>query len=203
MRLVLSTKPAPEHPRGRRRSGAHASGWALRHTRVSTPAHAVVPEHAKRPFGMAIRVLTAALVAALGLFVGTAYASFTSSGSGSGDATTGTLQSVTIEASATPTSTLLPGGKADLALTVANPNSFPVTMTAVSPGSGPVTVTGAVGCSATDADVSVTAKVGLRTTLTPGTSTVDIATGAVMGAGSASACQHATFHIPITLTVQK
>ena len=203
MRLVFSTRATPGDPGGRRRSGTHASGWALRHTRVRTPAHAVAPEHVTRPFRSAIRVLTAALVAALGLFVGTAYASFTSSGSGSGNATTGNLQSVAIEASATPTSTLLPGGKADLALTVANPNGFPVTITAVSAGTGPVTVTGAVGCSATDADVSVTAKAGLSTTLTPGTNTVDIATGAAMGTGSASACQHATFHIPVTLTVQK
>ena len=158
-----------------------------------------------RPFRIAIRALTAALIAALGLFGGTAYAYMSSSGSGSGSghATIATLKSVIITASATPTNTLLPGGKADLALTVTNPNGFPVTVTALTAGSESITVTGAVGCTATDATVGVTPKIGLAMTLTPGSNAVNVTTGATMGTSSASACQHATFHIPVTLTVRK
>lgn len=194
---------ASRRPRRRRARGTHASGWSLRRTQVGTPAHAVVAEEVTRPFRRAIRLLTAALIAALCLLGGTAYASLASTGSGPGNATTATLKSVTIEASATPTSTLLPGGKADLALTVTNPNTFPVTITALSAGIGPVTVIGAVGCTATVATVSVTPKVGLSATLAPGSNAVDVTTGAVMGTSSASACQHATFHIPVDVTVRK
>lgn len=189
----------------RRARGAHASGWALRR-RHAAPAHVVATGSAgqvARPFRTAIRILTAALIVALGLFVGTAYASLVSSGSGSGDAQTGAVQAVTIQASATPTSTLLPGGRADLALTVVNPNAFPVVITALSAGNGPVTVTGTVGCTATDATVSVTPKNALQTALAPGSNTVNITTGAAMGTGSASACQHATFYLPVDLTVQQ
>lgn len=190
---------ATEQDQQRAASAAHASGWALRWRKhLSAPLHAIA-----RPFRRAIWVLSAALVGALGLFGGTAYAYFSASGSGSGTATAGTLQPVTITATATSTGTLLPGGTADLALNITNPNPFPVTLTGLSAGIGVVAVTGTAACTAANATVSVASKTGLAIPLAPGVNTVHVATGAAMGTHSASACQHATFSIPVKLTVKQ
>lgn len=187
-----------EQTQERGASGAHAAGWALRWRKhLRTPLHVIA-----RPFRRAIWLLSAALVGTLGLFGGTAYAYFSGSGSGSGTATVGSLRPVTATG-ASPTSTLLPGGAADLALEVTNANPFPVTLTAISEGAGTVQVTGTSGCTAANATVSVVAKTGLAITLTPGPNTVHIPTGASMGTTSASACQHATFLLPVKLTVRK
>lgn len=196
---VTTTAMATETDEERVASGAHAAGWALRWRKhLGAPLHAIA-----RPFHRAIWVLSAALVGALGLFGGTAYAYLSASGSGSGTATAGTLQPVAITATAAPTGTLLPGGSADLALKITNPNPFTVTLTGLSAGVGVVAVTGTAGCTAANATVSVTAKTGLAIPLAPGVNTVHIVTGAAMGTHSASACQHATFSIPVKLTVRQ
>ena len=70
-----------------------------------------------------VSVLTVVGVLAAG---GTAYAYFTSSGSGSGHATTGTMSTVTLSATAgSPSTPLYPGGSGDVSLEVNNPNTYP------------------------------------------------------------------------------
>jgi predicted phage tail protein len=151
------------------------------------------------------RIAVSALAAALvGMGAGAAYAYFTSSGSGTGAATAGTLQTVTISATAgSPTTPLLPGGTGDVVLQVSNPNAFAVTLVSVT-GSGTITVDGAhSGCNASA--VTFTDQTSLSVSI-PASSTnyqVDLPAAASMSAGAANACQGATFSIPVTITVEK
>lgn len=155
----------------------------------------------------------------VGLSSGAAFAYFTNSGgSGSGSATTsGTApSSVTVEAAAgSPTSLLQPGSSADLTLTINNPNTFALTLTAVSQ-SGAVSVVGGGGACTSDtgtwpslalgtSGVSVPSLSGLSVNIPagPGNVTVHIPSGASMTSASNSACQGASFHVPVTITVHK
>jgi predicted ribosomally synthesized peptide with SipW-like signal peptide len=72
------------------------------------------------------RTFVAVIVLALLLAVG-AFAYFTSTGQGSGVVTAGVAQDVTITAG-TPSSELFPGGSADVAATIHNPNDIEVTV---------------------------------------------------------------------------
>ena len=153
-------------------------------------------------------VLVVALT--VGLFgAQAASAYFGSGGSGTGSATGGTLQALTVTATGTVTSQLLPGGTADLHLVVANPNAFPVIVTGVTQTAlSTITVTGALGsCTAANSGVSVSvAQPSLPVTITAvngGTQTLDLSSGASMAAGSATGCQQASFGIPVTLSVRK
>jgi len=151
------------------------------------------------------RVLAAALAAAvLGMAAGAAYAYFTATGSGAGSASAGTLQTVTISATAgSPTTPLLPGETGDVVLEVSNPNAFAVTLVSVT-GSGTITVDGAhSGCN--PSAVTFTSQTGLSISI-PASSTdyqVDLPGAASMSAAAANACQGATFSIPVTITVEK
>lgn len=191
---------AAEEDQQRGTGGAHAAGWALRWRKhLRAPLHAIA-----RPFHRAIWVLSAALVATLSLFGGTAYAYFSGAGSGSGAARVGTLEPITVTATAMASSTLLPGRKADLALHVYNPNGFSVTITAVAPDTGVTGITGGTGCTAANAAVSVVATTGLSFVLGAAvTTTVHVPTGVAMATDSYTGCQGATFHLPVTLTVKK
>jgi hypothetical protein len=133
-----------------------------------------------------------------------AHAYFRSSGSGSGAAATGTLQPATLVAlvtSDTPTSTLVPGGSADLILKVNNPNSFNVTLEGIAPKTGGTVTPSLPGC--TTSGVSLATIGTLAITLTPGSNTVHISNGATMSSASVSGCQGSTFAIDVTITVQK
>lgn len=75
------------------------------------------------------RVPIAALVAAIALCTSAvAYAVWSGSGTGSGTATTGTTQKLTLSPGEV-TPSLYPGGTADIAVTVSNPNPSPVRVT--------------------------------------------------------------------------
>jgi len=155
------------------------------------------------------------VLASLGISVAlsvTAFAYFTGAGSGAGSLVTGTLRPLTIlAATGTPVSNLLPGSTADLVMRVTNPNSTAVTITAVSQGGG-VTVVGGSGCTSDPgwpgtlgiSGVSVVATTGLGIPVPAGaTISVDLPAGASMTTASASGCQGARFHIPVTVTVQR
>jgi hypothetical protein len=152
------------------------------------------------------RLVSAA--AGLVLFVvatggGAAYAYWTSNGSGSGAASTG--QPVTVhvlQAAGTPTNKLLPGGTSDLALTLNNPNTYPVTIVGVAQnGNGPDPGS---GCTFAGSAASVPTQSGLSIVVAPGAAVdVTIPGAAAMGSSSASACQGKTIQIPVTVTVQK
>jgi hypothetical protein len=151
--------------------------------------------------------LVAALVLALGLSAGTAYAYMSASGSGTGTASTGTV-TVTVEhATATPSTFLFPGTKAPLYLTVHNPQSFALKLTGVSQeASTNLTVTPSGTCTSANAGVTIPSVLASGLTIPiaagPGTESVVVPTGATMSTSSNTACQGASFHIPVTVQVK-
>lgn len=153
------------------------------------------------------RWTAAALVALTGVVGGgVAHAFWSVGGSGSGSATNGNLQLVTLEALAgadVPAAGLVPGGTTDVYLRVHNPNSVPVQVYSVS-SNGPVTADGDhPGCTTTG--VTFTAPAApIGTTVDAGTTEVVLlADAASMDNSSSSACQGATFHLPVALTVRR
>jgi hypothetical protein len=138
-----------------------------------------------------------------GLGAGAAYAYFTAPGSGSGDASVGSMQTVTLATSTvTPATPLLPGGTGDVTLEVNNPNGFPVTLVSVT-GAGAITADGDhSGCTTTG--VTFTDQTSLSTSI-PADSTVsvDLPNAVSMDKSSSAGCEGATFSIPVTITAQK
>ena len=154
----------------------------------------------KRRFLIALTVA----VALTGALAGGVYAYFTTGGSGSGAASVGTAQAVTVQAVATgtPASSLQPGGSADLLVQLSNPNSYTVTLVGIAQN-GTVTPVPSGTCTGANAGVTVPTLAGLTISVASGVHVVDIPGGAAMGASSASACQGASFQIPVTVTVQR
>ena len=149
-----------------------------------------------------VPVLLASLTLALGAFAGTAYAYFSATGSGTGRAKVGAITAVTVlPATGSPTTSLFPGQPATLRLTLRNPNPVTLIVTGISQH-GTVGITGTAACTEANAGVSVPTEISLGITLAPGTHSFTIPTGAQMATASASACQGASFHIPVTVTVK-
>lgn len=155
---------------------------------------------------MTRRTLIATVIAGilLGLSAAGAFAYFRSTGAGSGSGSVATPQAVSVVALTggdAPTSLLQPGGTADVILRLNNPNAYAVTLVAVT-GSTPITVdSNHSGCTTTG--VTFTNQSGLSISVPSGSSLVHIPGAAAMDTTSLSACQGATFSIPVTLTVQK
>jgi hypothetical protein len=156
------------------------------------------------------RVIKTAVVPAVLLMVlgaGAAYAYWTN-GAGSGSATAATMQTVTVDAFVSgdnPQSTLVPGGTADVILRVTNSNPYAVQVYSVSPN-GPATADGAhPGCITTGVTFSGTGSPVSPATFIAANSTalLTLPGTAAMDATSQSACQGATFHLPVTLAVRK
>jgi hypothetical protein len=143
-----------------------------------------------------------ALIASLG--GGAAYAYFKSTGSGNAGGNSGTLGPVTLTTAATPTKPLVPGGSGDVTLTINNSNTFNVSLVSVALN-GTITAVGNATCSAsTGVTFTPYGPPSPVITLTPGTNHVDLPAAASMSpTGSVSACQGATFSIPVEITVQK
>jgi hypothetical protein len=149
-------------------------------------------------------ILLVALVAVL-LSASAAIAYVSTAGTGSGSASAGTMQTVTVSAFVggdAPSSQLRPGGPAaDVILRVQNPNPFTVQVVGIV-GNGAVTADGGhAGCTTTG--VSFTAPTNPTITLPTGSTLVQLAGAATMSNASVSACQGATFSIPVTLTVHR
>ncbi len=134
---------------------------------------------------------------------GAAFAYWTAPGSGSGSGSTGTLQPVTVDAFVggdSPSSVLVPGGTADVIVRVKNTNAYTVKLITVTGGPAAIT-TAHSGCSA--ADVTFTNQSGRSDVIAASETTlVHLANAASMTSSAASACQGATFTIPVTITVQ-
>lgn len=153
---------------------------------------------------------TAAATVALCILggAGSAYAYWATSGIGSGSATNGTMQTVTVDAlipGDTLQTSLVPGGTADVLLRATNPNAHAVTIYGIA-ASGPVTAdAGRPGCTTTG--VTFTPPVTPLTpavTIQPNTSIQLTLQGAAsMSAASPSACQGAQFTVPVTMEVRK
>ena len=152
--------------------------------------------------------LGVALVALLG--AGAAFAYWTSQGSGAASASAGSLEPVTVAAYAgeSISNKLYPGGPAgDVLVKVTNPNPFSVTLVAIS-GNGLISAdAGHSGCTTTGVTFTPPANpsltIGAGATGSPHTESVTLAGAVSMGTTSASACQGATFHIPVSITVHK
>ncbi len=160
----------------------------------------------KRPRSLAFRLRRAGaskrrvalLVLLLGCFAGgAAYAYWTTQGTGSGSATAGTLEPVTIENVAF-SGRLYPGGSAPVTITVNNPNAFSVTVSSLTAGS---VTSDKAGCGGSNTSVTLNLG-GLQTaTIIPGTQA--LMASASMGLNSVSACQGAMFSTSLNLGVQK
>ncbi len=139
--------------------------------------------------------------AVVGLSSGAAYAYFSSSGHGTGSASVGSMQTVTISsATVSPNTPLLPGGSGDVTFKVTNPNGFAVTLVSVV-GNGTITSNQS---SCTTTGVTFTNQTGLSTSIpADDTATIDLPGAATMSTASSAGCQGATFSIPVTISVEK
>jgi hypothetical protein len=149
-------------------------------------------------------VLLVALIAiVLGLGAGAAWGYFTASATGSGVVSVGTAKTVTV--TVTGEAVLYPGLTTGLKVTVTNPNTYTLTVVSIAEAGGKtaIIVTGAPGCTGTNAGVSVLSKSFSGVTIPVGTNTITLTTSVAMATTSASACQGATFHVPITMKVEK
>lgn len=139
---------------------------------------------------------------------GTAYAYWATTGVGSGSATTGTMQTVTVDALVagdTLQTSLVPGGTADVILRATNPNSHAVTVYGIA-ANGAVTADAAhPGCTTTGVTFTPPpSPLAQPVTIQANTSILLTLPGAAsMSAASLSACQGAQFKVPVTLEVRK
>ncbi|MCU1363403.1 MAG: hypothetical protein JWM55_1231, partial [Acidimicrobiaceae bacterium] len=161
------------------------------------------------PRRWARKPLTFGAVVALvvGLGTGTAFAFFTTLGTGSGTASVGTPLSVTVEqATGTVTNLLYPGASGDLKVTLDNPNSYPVTIVAIQ-GNGPVAVSSAGIGTCNTTGVAVVTQSGVSIPVASDANppnnpvSVVVSDGVSMDATSDSGCQGATFSVPVLVTV--
>lgn len=144
-----------------------------------------------------------ALAALVLLLAGSAAAYFTAEGDGRGDASTTTLEDLTVVGSAS--TSLHPGGSADLELLVTNPNGFPVSVDAVVAAMEDVEVIGGVG-SCADPDLSfiepdATALAAMGPLAADAETEITLEGALSMGAAAQSGCQGASFDVPVTVEV--
>jgi hypothetical protein len=159
-----------------------------------------------RARGAKVAVLAGVLSLAIG--AGTAYAYWATDGSGSSSAAAGDMQTVTVDALVpgdTPASALIPGGTADVVLRVTNPNPYSVQVYSVS-NNGTATADDAhPSCTTTGVTFAGTpGPISPAVSIAANSSTLVTLSGAAsMDATSQSACQGATFHLPVTVAVRK
>ncbi len=151
------------------------------------------------------RIMATAVLLAMICLGGIALAYWSASGVGTGAATTGTVSAVTLSPG-TPSSTLYPGGQADVTLVVSNPNTTALTIGSLvldpTQGAGGFAVDAAhSGCdlsalsfttqSNAGAGWRVLAKVGAVN----GALSIDLPNALAMTVGAADACQGAQFAV--------
>jgi hypothetical protein len=132
---------------------------------------------------------------------GVAHALWLDGGSGSGSADAGNMLTVTVAAfigGDSPSSTLYPGGTADVVLRVNNPNAFAVSVVSVT-GSGTIAPDAGHAAGCTTTGVTFANQTGVAIAVAPGSSLVHLAGAATMSSSSSSGCQGATFSIPVTI----
>ena len=150
--------------------------------------------------------IVAALLVSCAGTVALAY--WAASGNGSGTGITGTATAVTVSA-ATPTTRLHPGGRAEVALTITNPNSAGITITSLALDStqgvdGFAVDAGHAGCATSTlaftrqtnagAGWSVPGRVGAA----DGTRSIVLPDALAMADDAADACQGALFTVYLT-----
>ncbi len=148
-------------------------------------------------------ILAVCGVATIAVNAGAAWAYWSITGSGTGVAQAGTSIELTLKARSDDRKPLYPGGTSNLTVTVTNENDFPIEVTTVSPGAGKPTADEAHregGCRNTGVVVSkdvhqVSWKVERNTI-----GVFTLPDGILMSNQSDSACQGATFTIPVNAT---
>ena len=148
-------------------------------------------------------ILSIAAAAAVMVNAGVAWAYWKLEGAGTAAAVAGSAVELKLQGRSDDSKPLYPGGTTNLSVTVTNQNDFPVKITSVSPGSGDVTADSGHregGCRTTGvvvaADVLAVAWEVPKNTI--GVFTVP--DGLKMTNSSDSACQGATFTIPVRAT---
>jgi hypothetical protein len=154
---------------------------------------------AGRGFTLAAAATIAAIAATSG--VALAYWSATGAGSGTNTAATMTINVTGLQAGDSNQTSLLPGGSADVILRVNNPNAFSVQVSSIAANG---TAVASNNCAPTDVTFDAPSDyTPAQFTLAPGSHLIRIAGAARMGLASSSACQGATFSLPISVTVRK
>lgn len=155
------------------------------------------------------KVCASVVVLAVLLAGGAAWAYWRTTGSGTGLGATDTLQTVTVAALVggdDPASALLPGGPAaEVILRITNPNASAVQVYGVT-GNGAITAdAGHAACTTTGVTFTAPSSPITPTVTVPASSTVLVRLpgAASMSTASLSACQGATFHIPVTMTARQ
>lgn len=150
-----------------------------------------------------VRALGATGAAALAvggmLALGVASASWRADGGGSGYARASTAAALsTLDASASTTAQLYPGGSGDVIVLLSNPNPFPLDVDSIS-GDGTITSDRGATCDAsTGVSFSDGSGLGL---VVPAEDTLEVNLdgAASMDGSSADACQGAIFTIPVAI----
>jgi hypothetical protein len=152
------------------------------------------------------RALVGVLIATLVLLGATrAYAFWTTGGSGSGTATAETVASVTLTPG-TPTTDLFPGTSGDVAVSIANDNSYQAFVGKIvldtSRGSGGFSVSGGQpGCDPAAVSYTTQSNGGAGWFVPAGsTRDLDLSNAVALGTGAASECQGATFIVYLLAT---
>jgi hypothetical protein len=146
-------------------------------------------------------ILSVAAAAAVLVNAGAAWAYWMLDGEGTGVAVAGSVVELTLTGRSDDSRPLYPGGTTNLTVTVTNQNDFPIKITSVAPGDKAVTADSAhreAGCRTTG--VVVAQKVIPVSWEVP-KNTIGVFTvpdGVRMTNSSDSACQGATFTIPVT-----
>lgn len=139
---------------------------------------------------------------------GTSKVYWTATGSGPGSGTAQTMSTVTVAAFVggdTPSSTLVPGGSADVILRVNNPNSVPVQVYSVSTNGSATADAAHPSCTVTGVTFTAPASPLSPTATVPasGSLLVHLPGAASMDSTSQSACQGATFRLPVTMSARQ
>jgi hypothetical protein len=144
----------------------------------------------------------AAVMAAVVLVAGIAFAVWQAAGTGQGYAKAGSAQNLTtLDGSGSVSTSLIPGGSGDFVIKVSNPNAYAVSLTGATLG-GSVSATGGLGtCSTTGVTVSQGAIDATLPHTVPanGTWTDVVSSAASMDNTSQNGCQGATFTQSATL----
>ncbi|GGN17290.1 hypothetical protein FHR83_005006 [Actinoplanes campanulatus] len=145
-------------------------------------------------------LLAAAVAAVVATTGGAAWAVWRITGAQTGASAAQISADLRLVAHPSPAKPLYPGAKVTIEVTVHNDNPFPVLVNTVRPGSAPVTVDAAhrnagcltTGVSLTKAFYSVTWRIGANTE-----KSFFISNAVTMTNASDSACQGATFTVPL------
>jgi hypothetical protein len=156
----------------------------------------------------AAKAVATATVFSLVLGVGSAYAYWSTFGIGSGSAANGTMQTVTVDALVagdSPSTTLVPGGSADVIVRASNPNAFAVQVYSFTANGSATADASHAACTTTGVAFNAPAAPLTPAVSIPANSSVLITLpgAATMSTASQSSCQGALFHLPVTMAVRK